>query len=225
MKIAICTPCMSGNVNLHFAMSLTATTKALKRTDMVFLTNVGSSILHMARNVLVAQALAQGADKIIFIDDDVSWTTNGFERLVTAPEHIVGGVYQKKPHNPYAPAQMAVSALPDGMVPNFHGLCEVDGAATGFLRIDREVFEAMKANCQKIEDDFLKPEEAKHLYEYFAFGKLIKNEKTYAHGEDYFFCHRAREAGYKTFIDPNIKLGHHHGQFKFDASLNTIDLL
>ena len=225
MKIAILTPCYSGDVNLHYSMSLVATMRAMQKTDVEYITNVGSSILHMARNILVAQAMARGADKLVFIDDDVSWTNNGFERLVLAPGRVVGGVYQKKPHNPHAAPVMAVSTLPEGMIPNQNGLVEVDAAATGFLRIDREVLEGMKPYCQKVEDDFLKPEEGKHLYEYFAFGKLIKDNKTYAHGEDYHFCHKAREAGFKTYIDPNIKLGHHLGQFKFDASLKTIDLL
>ena len=68
-QIAICTPSGSGNVNLHFALSLTATTKAFTHSDVTFITIVGSSVLHAARNSLVAQALARDADHIIFIDD------------------------------------------------------------------------------------------------------------------------------------------------------------
>lgn len=225
MKIALCTPCYSGNVNLHYAMSLMATMKAMSRVDCIFLSNIGSSLIHMSRNVLVAQALAQKADKIVFIDDDVSWTNNGFERLVLGPQHIVAGVYQKKPHTPHAEPEMALSVNPGGLVPDFTGLCEVDAAATGFIRIDAEVFEKLKTTCQKIEDNSLHPDEAVHMYEFFSFGKLIKDGKVYVHGEDYAFCHKAREVGYKTYIDPNIRLGHHHGTFKFDAAMKTVELL
>jgi hypothetical protein len=225
MRIAIVTPCYSGLVNLHFALSLITTIKGLKRADCQFFSNIGSSILHMARNQLVAQAMASGAEKIVMIDDDVSWTQNGFERLVMAPERIVAGVYQKKPGHPSAKPEMALSATADGLVPNMHGLCEVDGAATGFLRVDREVFEAMKPHCQKIHDDNMSKAECDELFEYFAFDKMIKDGKTYVHGEDFRFCHKARDAGFRTYIDPNIKLGHHLGGMKFDASLNTIDLL
>lgn len=225
MKVAIVTPCMSGNVNLHFAISLITTIKAMKKVECQFFSNIGSSILHMARNQLVAQAMAAKADKIVMIDDDVSWTNEGFERLILAPERIVGGVYQKKPHNPYAKPDMAMSANAGGLVPNWQGLCEVDGAATGFLRVDREVFEAMKPNALKIHDDNMPAHEVAELYKYFAFGSLIKDGHTYEHGEDYYFCHRARDAGFKTYIDPKIKLGHHLGGFKFDASLETINLL
>lgn len=225
MKIAIVTPCYSGVVNLHFAISLVATIKAMKRAECQFFSNVGSSILHMARNQLVAQAMAAGADKIVMIDDDVSWSTAGFEALVLAPERIVGGVYQKKPHNPYAKPEMAMSANAGGLTPNWQGLCEVDGAATGFLRVDREVFEAMKPHVQKIHDDGMPKNECDELFEYFAFDKLIKDGNTYVHGEDFRFCKLARTAGFRTYIDPKIKLGHHLGGFKFDAALQTIDLL
>lgn len=225
MRIVICTPCMSGDVNLAFAISLSSTLKAIQRTEVLFLTNIGSSILHMARNTLVAQAMSLGADQIVFIDDDVSWPTAAFERLCTATGTIVGGVYQKKMFHPSGTPEMALSALPEGLVPNKHGLCEVDGAATGFLRIDRQVFEDMKPYVQKLQDDRLNEAENAELYEYFAFGKQIRNNFTYAHGEDFYFCKKAREAGHKTYIDPNIHLGHHLRGFKFDAKLKTVELL
>lgn len=225
MKIGLLTPCYSGNVNVQFAISLTATLRAVQRSEVVFLTNIGSSLIHMARNTLVAQAMAHKCDKLFFIDDDVSWTTNGFERVVLAPVTICAGVYQKKMHHPSGKVEMAVSAMPEGLKPNQYGLCEVDGAATGFLCIDRKVFEDMKPHVQKIHDDSLTAEENAELYEYFAFDKLIKDGKTYVHGEDYRFSHKAREAGHKVYVDPNVHLGHHAGGVKFDAKLQRVDLL
>lgn len=217
---------MSGDVNLQFALSLTSTLKAVQKTDIIFLTTVGNSVLHMARNCLVAQAMAHGADKIVFIDDDISWPNSAFERLVTAePATIVGGAYQKKMFHMSGKPEMAVSALDENMVPNGYGLIEVDGLPTGFLRIDRQVFEDMKPYVQKLSDDGLKPEEDAELYEYFAFGKQIKNGKTYTHGEDFYFCANARKAGHKAFLDPTLQLGHHLRGFKFDAMVKTMSPL
>jgi hypothetical protein len=102
---------------------------------------------------------------------------------------------------------------------------EVEGAATGFLRIDREVFEAMKPSVCKLYDPRTEPAEMEELYEYFAFGKMLKNNRTAFEGEDYNFCRKARALGYKTFIDPTMKLGHHVGQYKFGASLPPLSLL
>lgn len=225
MKIAILVPCYSGNVNFHHMLSMVATIKAMKRAEAIILSNLGSSLLHMARNVLVAQAMAQGADKLVFIDDDISWTPNGFEKLVLAPAKICGGVYQKKMHSMNGQPQMAVSMLPEDQRTNQNGLLEVDGAATGFLRIDREVIEGMKPYCMKVEDQMLTPEEAKHMHKFFDFGHLIKDNKTYVHGEDYYFCGKAREAGFRTYVDPSIKLGHHSGGMRWDAQMQTVDLL
>jgi len=223
-QIAICTPCGSGNVSLQFALSLTATTKAFNKSDVTFLTICGSSVLHAARNSLCAMALSRGADHIIFIDDDVSWTPQGMERLLLHPERIVGGVYQKKPHNPYAKPEMALSALPGGLVPDHRGLVEVDACATGFLRIDREVLEGMKSTCLKLQDEGLNDAENAELHRWFEFGVMHRDGKAFEHGEDYKFGHKAREAGFRSYIDPDIKLCHNMGNYKFDASLNKIDL-
>ncbi len=225
MKIGILTPCYSGNVNVHFAISLTATLRAVQNTEVIFLTDVGSSLIHMARNSLVARAMAAGCDKLFFIDDDVSWPINAFERVALAPATVCAGVYQKKMHSPNGRVEMAVSSLPEGLKPNMHGLCEVDGAATGFLRVDRKVFEDMKPNVVKIHEDGLSADENKEFFEYFSFGKLIKDGKTYVHGEDYTFSARARDAGHRIYIDPTVKLGHHAGGMRFDAALKQVDLL
>ena len=49
--------------------------------------------------------------------------------------------------------------------------------------------------------------------------------KVYLEGEDYNFCRKARSLGFKTWIDPSIKLGHHVGQFRFGANLEAQPLL
>lgn len=226
MKIAILTPSYSAQVNVHFAISLAATLSRVRQSECVFLTVVGSSILPMARNSLVAKAMAWGADKLVFIDDDVSWDTEDFQKLVLSEPKIMAGVYQKRPHAPHDAPDFAVSSFPDGMKPDFRGLVEVDGAATGFMRIDREVFEAMKPSaCRLYDPKTHDGSEANELYEYFAYGKMIKDQRTAFEGEDYAFCRRARALGFKTFIDPAMKLGHHVGQYKFGASLPPLSLL
>lgn len=220
------TPCYSGTANIHFTISLLETVGRVKKSECGFYTIVGNSILVQARNALIAKALAFGADKIVMIDDDISWHHKDFERLILAPEKIVAGVYQKRPHFVGASTEFAVSVFPEGMTKGLNGLVEVDGAATGFMRVDREVFEAMKPHCMKLGDKTASPEEAEHLFEFFAFGKQLKDDgKTYLEGEDYNFCRRARHLGFKTYIDPEIKLGHHVGQFKFGAHLPEIQAI
>lgn len=207
-------------------MSLMETINRVKQSECMFYSVAGSSVLPMARNSLVAKAMAWGADKIVMIDDDVSWKSEDFQKLVLHPVSIVAGVYQKKQFTQGTTPEFAVSMLPGGMTPDWRGLCEVDGAATGFLRVDREVFEALKPSVCKLYD----PSEpsgpvADELFEYFAFGKMLKDDRTAFEGEDYNFCRKARGIGHRTYVDPSMKLGHYAGQFRFGASLPNMDIL
>lgn len=226
MKIAVLTPCYSGMVNIQFMMSLMNTITRVKKSECSFFTVVGCSILPQARNMLLAKGLAMGADKLVLIDDDISWHSDDFQKLVLGPEPIFAGTYQKRPHNHFDRPEMAISLFPSGLEADNRGLCEVDGAGTGFMKIDREVVEAMKSHCVKLGDKTADPEQEKHLYEYFQFARMQKDDgKVYLEGEDYNFCRKARSLGFKTWVDPSIKLGHHVGQFKFGANLEAQPLL
>lgn len=206
-------------------MSLMHTIPRVSSVECMFYSIVGNSVLPMARNQLVAKAMSWGADKLLFIDDDISWDEDAFKRVVTAPANIVAGAYQKKQEDPTAPPSMAISLHAEGMVVGPNGLYEVDGAGTGFMRVDRCVFEDLKTKCVKLGCDEEGPAVEKEMYEYFMFGRLIKNDKTYLDGEDYNFCRKARDVGYKTYVDADIKLGHNCGPLKFGAKLETTKII
>lgn len=226
MKIVVLTPTYTSQVNLHFMISLLTTIQRVKKSECMFYSVAGSSILPAARNALVAKGMAWGADKLVFIDDDISWDSNDFQKLILHPEPIVAGAYQKRPHHPHAAPEMAVSMFPTGLHADHRGLVEVDGAATGFMRVDREVFEAMKASVVKLHDKTLSDAENLELYEYFQFARMQKDDgHVYLEGEDYNFCRKARTLGFKTHVDPAIKLGHHVGQFRFGATMPEMPIL
>lgn len=218
-KLAIITPCYSGVVSYRYMLSIVKTLKDISTYEVNFWVMAGNSVLPMARNALVATAMAWGADKILMLDDDVSWEMDAIARVLAPAEHIVAGVYEKKRQETYDAPQMAVSAMPDGLKVGPNGLWEVDGAATGFMRIDRCVFENMKSKCVKLGSYDEPPETEAELYEYFKFGRLYKDNKTFLDGEDYNFCRAARDVGYKTYVDLNIKLGHNCGPLRFSAAL------
>lgn len=230
MKVVVLMPSWRGEVNFHTMVSLLSTFTRVRQTQMEFIGNLGNSILPMARNQLVAEAMAMGADKLVFIDDDISWdVTEDFQRLVLAPKTIVGAVYQKKAGNAedaIRNPQLAVSANPGGLqIEPTSGLCEVDGLGTGFCKIDRVVFEDLKPFVQKLAADDMAPKVEAELYDYFDYFHVIRDGKTYKKGEDFAFCQKARKAGHKSWIDPKIKLNHCLKGFKFGASLKTEELL
>lgn len=225
MKLAILTPCMTGSVNMAFCTSLAETLRRITKTEAVFFTTVGSSILHASRNALVARALAWGADRVVFIDDDISWSSEDFQKLVLHPEPIIGGIYQKKMAHARAPLSFAVSALPGGFVADHRGLAEVHGVATGFMRVDADVFERLKPQCVKLHDASLTKEENGHLHSWFDFPHVQMPDGVQVQGEDYAFSQRARAAGFRVWVDPSIRLGHHIGGFKFDAAVPALNIL
>jgi len=62
MRIVVLTPSYSGTVNTQYMMSLMRTITRIKKSECMFFTVIGMSILPMARNLLIAKGLALGAD-------------------------------------------------------------------------------------------------------------------------------------------------------------------
>jgi hypothetical protein len=131
----------------------------------------------------VETALANGADKILFIDSDQTFSHDALKRLVDSGKDIVGAASLTRKE----PIQYTCKDI-DGNRIDFRektGLVEVHTNGFPMTLIDCEVF-------SKIE----KP--------YFS---VSYNEGQWI-GEDESFCHAAREAGYKIWIDADVKVGH-----------------
>lgn len=81
---------------------------------------------------------------------------------------------------------------------------EVDLAGTGFFCVKREVFEKLSYTAQSYEGP---------KGRVFAFFEVpVHNDVL--ESEDYNFCRKAREAGFKIIMDPKVKLGH-VGQYTY----------
>ena len=100
----------------------------------------------------------------------------------------------------------------DGM-----GLVKAYRVATGFMMIQRKVFEDLRdAHPEWKHKDSLEGND--ELYSFFDFKCTPKGYI----GEDFLFCDRARAIGYEIWIDPTIKLGHmgvqeYEGDFGHDV--------
>jgi hypothetical protein len=101
----------------------------------------------------------------------------------------------------------------DGSVFIDDGLLRVLRVGTGFMLIRRHVLEALHNKH---------PEWAYKVdTEYHDSIFDFKSSASGYMGEDYLFCDRVREAGFKVHLDPEINLGHfgsmeHTGNFKTD---------
>lgn len=144
-----------------------------------------------ARNILTAGALRDvpGLTHLLFIDDDMIFEPDAFERLLAHDLPIVGGLcHNRRP--PYMPILMREYDGGYAFVYDYdreidaRGLIEVDATGAAFLLVQKEVFERIATELK--EDPF-----------------AIRGP-----GEDISFCLRAKELGYKIFVDTTVEIGH-----------------
>lgn len=152
-----------------------------------------------SRNRLVRDFLETDCEQLIFLDTDIMWHESGLKRLIECDRDIVAGIYPLKNDDEDYP----VRPLPGERWADPYGLVEVEGVPTGFLKIRRNVLEA------------LYPTVPHHRSKEDQYGrKLIPVifERTLngisRRGGDYEFCRKSRAAGFKIWIDPLIELGH-----------------
>ena len=162
------------------------------------------SLIDRSRSVMATKFLDSESDICLFIDDDIiEWSIDDINQIVADVNEtgsIVGGCYSIK--NATKPRICALGI--DRGEGSFdigpqNGLVEVKYVATGFMAIPRKILAEMAAKLPKVNayGDLL-------MHPFF---QPIVHEGIYL-SEDYSFCQRARELGYKIWLDPRIVLGH-----------------
>ncbi len=163
----------------------------------------GGAVIARARNLLVAEFMHGGYDNLFFIDNDIGWQPDAFLRLLNHPEELVCGVYPFRSDD--YKGQWPVRWFDDQAeaTTNEHGLFEVVGGPTGFMRIKRSCIDKMvEANKDKFVHDHQAPLKTMVC----LFGHTIHRGEFV--GEDYYFCHLWRGIGGKVWIDPDIAFEH-----------------
>ncbi len=139
-------------------------------------------------------------DYILWIDSDIRFTPNDFQQLlnrnvdiVSALYHFEGGIhyacgmidheyFKKYGHPPYDE---------EGAFKGISKPVERDFVGMGFMLVKRGVYE-------KLEYPW-------HPPVWFTYEDLGINDFS---GEDYGFCVKAKEAGFKVLVDPTVEVGH-----------------
>lgn len=182
-KIAVCYP--SGDmVHADFALSLAGLCLSVHPLEATVV-NAKSSIVAEARNIGVERAQEAGADYLLFLDSDMIFPQTTLHRLLLHQKDIVGAVYTKR----VPPYELLGTMLAEAEPPGADGLVEMLRLPTGCLMIRMAVFEALT-----------RP--------YFHFG--VDEVSGTLLGEDYVFCDRARQAGYRLWADFSLsqEIGH-----------------
>jgi len=206
MSILVCTPMYGHQCYMGYFTSCLALQESCMRSglDVNWLTTGNESLVQRARNTSVMTFLGTPYQKLLFVDADIEFSPEDVAKLWNMDTDIAVAAYSmKRPDNP-------LSAWKDGelleIAEDTPNPLEVEYAGTGFMMIDRGVFLKMRQEWPEIEHI-----EGQDLTPCWAFFDCRveddKGKKVYL-SEDYFFCKRARELGYKILMDTSIRLGH-----------------
>lgn len=158
----------------------------------------GQANISRARDILAAQFLATDCTSLVFIDGDVGFSRQDLQWLLESPFPITGGLYQRKNGS----AQWVCVPQPDAADTESQDAHyrRVQRVGTGFLRIDRVVFETLIARQLVVEY----PLESNRIHQFFPSGVLDGQFLS----EDYYFCELAARAGFAIRVDARIRLKH-----------------
>lgn len=160
----------------------------------------GDAAIGRKRNFQMWRFLKQtDADFIFYIDSDIIFEPQDFDRIVAHNLPIVGGIYPKKCFK----LEGCYNPWPGAPVVNEKQLMDVRHAGNGFLCISRKAAEQFIAfHGAKIE--YTGDPDPELRWDFFPFGAVNRAYKS----EDWYFCERAREAGMAVKIDVSVQVKH-----------------
>lgn len=136
-------------------------------------------------------------DKILWIDSDIAFKPEDVLKLYKSDKDIISGCYLLASGEVVAYPKMLERAFTIDEVKNMSGLVEVDATGFGFICVKSGIFEQMsrpwfqQVMIEKIDAT---------TNQLFRFPIL---------GEDLSWCQRAKDLGYKIWLDTDVKLIHH----------------
>lgn len=240
--------CMPSYKNPH-PQTLTATHRMLAYTkqfaDVWQSPVLGSSVVHWARNQLIAEAYKSGVPftHVFFLDDDIVCQPETLVEMLRHEKDVVAAVCTTRCDPPRRNARVFVEEthsfiqitdMPEGLV-------EVGGIGTGVMLIARKVLDRVAdywVNCEREEKvyaasaEFLERarSERKNWYEVtkdaFWFQFLEHPHGRGEFGEDTGFCWKAKQCGFQVWADTRLKPLHmgDYGYSVDDADMHR-DLL
>jgi len=197
--IAVCTPARD-MVHTMFTYDLVNMVcyHTLNTPDAISLKISEGTLIANQRAELTLDAMREGCSHILFIDSDMRFPQDLISRLLAHDLDIVATncARRRMPTGPTAQVYR-----PDGerelvwSMPESKGLQEVHSVGMGVMMIKSSVFKAL----------------AEPWYE-----TPWRHDKRGYIGEDVYFCRKARDAGFKIWIDHDVskEIGH-IGMFEF----------
>ena len=211
-RVHICMPCYGGMLTESCFMSYIkwANTCRQLNIDWTMETMTNESLISRARNTLTAKFLHnKDSTHLMFIDADIGWEPWHLLVMLDRQVDVIGGLYPMKS----LPVKWCVNGF-DGAEEGPNGLPEVTKTGTGFMLINRDVFEKMNSHPAVkpfINDIGLPAELNPYMKTYFD--TAVRENRYYS--EDWTFCENWRDLGGKIWVDKRVLLKH-TGTYVFD---------
>lgn len=205
-KLFIATPAFDGKVNVSYACALADTCLYLGSLGIqtVIRIHTSGSLLVRERNDLVKAFLASDCTHVLMIDSDIGWNPQDVQRLINADENFVASLYPARGGDKCFLFR-GVYGENKKMDVSEKGLLEMEYIPAGFMLLKRNVLEKMIEHFPELH--YLPKDASLHHTEgHCLFDTEVWEGEFW--GEDYVFCRRARQAGFRIWIDPMIKLDH-----------------
>jgi hypothetical protein len=231
-NIVIAMPCAQGVAKMQAAQTAVDTCVALRDAGHAvrFVTLDVSNVVY-ARNYLASWTLKEGADKLLFIDSDMSFSPKISLRLLASGKDVIGAAYPArqvsmdrvvdlarrsptaKPASIFGQALTYVIRRADRTFRFEDGLAEVEGIGMGAALISTSVLRTM------IETGAARPLKASPAdgFPMHGFFDLLDSEDGTPLSEDLSFCARWRSLGGKIHAIDSAGVGH-VGNFLYEGS-------
>lgn len=207
-KIMVGLPLYAGNLKPEFMKSyIRARSKGFFHRETM---PNGDSLVTRARNNITHSFLESDCTHLLFLDDDLEFHSDHIAMLLENDKGIVCGMYPKK----QLKLQPVLSRLPEGQGEQEGHLITVREAGTGFMMISRQVFEAIMS--LEPENHYIDDNDKSLRYDFWKVGVFKDDGDEYGRylSEDWYFCWKARQLGFKTWVDTRILVAH-IGQYSY----------
>jgi hypothetical protein len=186
MRLGICVPARD-QVHTNFARSLCYFTNKLTRQNIDFdLHIVCGSVIAESRTRLANEALENNATHLLWLDSDMHFPPNVFEKLNSHNKDIVAANYSTR-YAPYRSVAFTDSKNIDARLEANTGLHRVWAVGMGCMLVKAEVYQELP----------------KPWYSH-EYNKELDNFG----GEDIYFCNQAMHHGIDVYVDADIKTAH-----------------
>lgn len=199
MKIFVAIPVYDGKLGMESICCLLAEqAMAIGLGDELMVHFAASNAgITQGRNQLAYDFMESGADRLVFLDSDVTFPPGSLIKLAHMPKDFVGGCYRYKQAEEGYPLNFLKK--PNLMVDQY-GLIEVEGLPTGFLALSRKVFETMREKYPEREMEHF----GHKGFNYFQMPVI----DGVLYGEDVFFCKEWRDLGGEIYLMHDVELTH-----------------